>query len=74
MLFEGMLAKTLEIIGSIRRDILKALAFTFIRRAWRFLPYRIHIVMLLKFMIAKTFSLWAYHFAVILIVILPREV
>lgn len=71
MFLKRVLAKTLEVIGTVRRDIVKALTLAFSHTARSFFPSWIQIVMVFELMVAETFRLWSNHLAVLSLTISP---
>ena len=62
--FEWMFAETFEVICSMWRNIIKTSAFAFRCSIWCFFWLCIQVIVVFEFMIAKTFRLWTYHFAI----------
>lgn len=69
-----MLAETFEIVGSVRGDVVEALALTLRGFAWRLFAFRVKILMVFEFMIAEALSLGADHFTVHSFAVAPAEI
>ena len=72
MLLEGVLAETLEIIGTVGRNVFETLTPAFGSAARSPFPSRIQIVMIFEFMVAEAFSFWSDHLALLSLSIPPR--
>ncbi len=72
VLLEGVLAETLEIIGTVGRNVFETLAPAFGSAARSPFPRGIQIVMIFEFMVAEAFSFWSDHLALLSLSIPPR--
>ena len=74
MIFIGMLAETLKIVGPMGRNVVEALTLALWGFAVRLSPIRIEIFVLFEPVVAKTLSFWANHLALNSPLVPPAQV